>query len=65
MVFKKIEVQHIFLTNLERATVHIGLDRGNIKDSYRNLGIRRLATELVVGVPESLTDSVYTDEGSS
>ena len=54
--------QHMFLADLERTAVHIGLDRGNIKDGYRDLGIRRLATELVVGVPESLADGVYTDE---
>ena len=46
------------------AAVDVGLNRGDIEDGNGNLGIRRLGSELVVRIPESLSYRVDADEGA-
>ena len=61
----QFNIVHLYyLGDLQRAAVHVGLDRGNIENGNGHLGVRRLGSELVVGIPESLPDGVDTNEGA-
>jgi hypothetical protein len=54
----------IYLVNFKRATIRVRLNGALVEDAHRDLRIGRLGAELVVGVTETLANSVDTDQGT-
>ena len=61
MIFFFLEV-YSSLVDFERATVDVRLDCRLVEDRDRHLGIRRLRSELLIGVTQALTNRVDADE---
>jgi hypothetical protein len=63
--FSGLRGQNVPLSDLQRATVDIRLNRADVEDRDGDLGVRGLRSELEVGVTHRLANGIHTNEGTS